>query len=54
MERRIAARAAWWIWGVVATVAGATPILMFVGRSLMKPGDVVSAPSPSWRGGRSG
>lgn len=41
MERRIAARAAWWIWGVVATVAGATPILMFVGRSLMKPGDVV-------------
>ncbi len=41
IERRTAAKAAWWIWAIVAFLAVSAPILMFVGRSLMKPGDVV-------------
>src|SRR6266545_2435132 len=60
IERRTAAKAAWWIWAIVAFLALSAPILMFVGRSLMKPGDVVisafaiaavSRPSglPAWK-----
>jgi signal transduction histidine kinase len=38
-RKRTAARWAWWIWGVIAVLAAATPVLHFLGRSIQNPVD---------------
>lgn len=39
MRETTTSRAVWWIWGVVAVLALATPVLSFLGRSINNPTD---------------